>query len=82
MLGAFFMATDYATSPVTKKGQAIFAVGCGLFTVFIRYFGSYNEGVCYSIMVMNLFVALIDKNTKPSRFGVVKSEKKKEAAAQ
>ena len=76
MLGAFFMATDYATSPVTKKGQVIFGIGCGLFTVFIRYFGSYNEGVCYSIMVMNLFVALIDKHTKPVRFGVVKSEKK------
>lgn len=76
MLGAFFMATDYATSPVTKKGQVIFGIGCGLFTVFIRYFGSYNEGVCYSIMVMNLCVALIDKYTKPTRFGVVKSEKK------
>ena len=80
MLGAFFMATDYATSPVTKKGQLIFGIGCGLFTVFIRYFGSYNEGVCYSIMVMNLFVALIDKNIKPARFGVVKSEKKEAAA--
>ena len=79
-LGAFFMATDYATSPVTKKGQLLFGIGCGLFTVFIRYFGSYNEGVCYSIMVMNLLVALIDKNLKPARFGVVKS-KKKEAAA-
>ena len=80
MLGAFFMATDYATSPVTKKGQLIFGIGCGLFTVFIRYFGSYNEGVCYSIMVMNLFVALIDKSVKPARFGVVKSNKKEAAA--
>ena len=79
-LGAFFMATDYATSPVTKKGQLIFGIGCGLFTVFIRYFGSYNEGVCYSIMGMNLFVALIDKYTKPTRFGVVKSDKKEAAA--
>ena len=51
-------------------------IGCGLFTVLIRYFGSYNEGVCYSIMVMNLLVALIDKYTKPTRFGVVKSGKK------
>ncbi|MCI8398977.1 MAG: RnfABCDGE type electron transport complex subunit D [Oscillibacter sp.] len=75
MLGAFFMATDYATSPVTKKGQLVFGIGCGLFTVLIRYFGSYNEGVCYSIMVMNLFVAFIDKYTKPTRFGVVKSDK-------
>ncbi len=79
-LGAFFMATDYATSPVTKKGQLIFGIGCGLFTVLIRYFGSYNEGVCYSIMVMNLCVALIDKYTKPTRFGVVKSDKKEAAA--
>jgi len=79
-LGAFFMATDYATSPVTKKGQLIYGIGCGLFTVLIRYFGSYNEGVCYSIMVMNLLVALIDKYTKPARFGVVKSDKKEAAA--
>ena len=79
-LGAFFMATDYATSPVTKKGQVIFGIGCGLFTVLIRYFGSYNEGVCYSIMVMNLLVPLIDKYTKPVRFGVVKSDKKEAAA--
>ena len=79
-LGAFFMATDYATSPVTKKGQLIFGIGCGLFTVLIRYFGSYNEGVCYSIMVMNLLVPLIDKYTKPTRFGVVKSDKKEAAA--
>ena len=80
-LGAFFMATDYVTSPVTKKGQLIFGLGCGLITVFIRYFGSYPEGVCYSIMIMNLVVALIDKAVKPSRFGVVKSAEKKEAAA-
>ncbi|MBE6995598.1 MAG: RnfABCDGE type electron transport complex subunit D [Ruminococcaceae bacterium] len=80
LLGAFFMATDYATSPVTKKGQLIFGIGCGLFTVFIRYFGSYNEGVCYSIMVMNCCTALIDKYTKPTRFGIVKSDKKEAAA--
>ena len=80
MLGAFFMATDYATSPVTKKGQMVFGIGCGLLTVFIRYFGSYNEGVCYSIMVMNCFTALIDQKTRPARFGVVKSAKKEAAA--
>ena len=79
-LGAIFMATDYVTSPVTKKGQLVFGIGCGLFTVLIRYFGSYNEGVCYSIMVMNLLVPLIDKYTKPTRFGVVKSDKKEAAA--
>ena len=76
MLGAFFMATDYATSPVTKKGQLIYGIGCGLLTVFIRYFGTLNEGVCYSIMVMNCCTALIDNYTKPTRFGVVKSDKK------
>ena len=82
MLGAFFMATDYVTSPVSHKGQAIFGVGCGLITVFIRYFGSYSEGVCYAILVMNLTVWLIDKNIRPNRFGVVKAAKseKKEAA--
>ena len=48
------MATDYATSPVTGKGQIVYGIGCGLFTVFIRYFGSYNEGVCYSIMTDQL----------------------------
>ena len=79
-LGAFFMATDYATSPVSKKGQLLYGIGCGLFTVFIRYFGSYNEGVCYSILVMNCCTALIDKYAKPTRFGVVKSDKKEAAA--
>lgn len=77
MLGAFFMATDYVTSPVSHLGQAIFGVGCGLVTVFIRYFGSYNEGVCYAILIMNLTVWIIDKNIKPRRFGV--SKEKKEA---
>ena len=78
MLGAIFMATDYSTSPITKKGQLIYGIGCGLFTVFIRYFGSYPEGVCYSILIMNCLVWIIDKYTKPTRFGV---DKKKEGAA-
>ena len=65
MLGAIFMATDYTTSPLTKKGKIIFGVGCGLLTVFIRYFGSYAEGVSYSILIMNAFVPLIDKFTMP-----------------
>ena len=77
MLGAFFMATDYVTSPVSHKGQVIFGIGCGLITVFIRYFGSYSEGVCYAIMVMNLTVWIIDRNVKPSRFGVIKTPKTK-----
>ena len=77
LLGAFFMATDYVTSPVSHKGQVIFGVGCGLLTVFIRYFGSYNEGVCYAILVMNLVVWMIDKSIKPARFGVVAEPKAK-----
>ena len=71
MLGAIFMATDYATSPVTHKGQIIFGIGCGLLTVFIRYFGSYPEGVSYAILIMNACVRLIDRNTQPRRFGAV-----------
>lgn len=81
MLGAFFMATDYVTSPVSHLGQTIYGVGCGLITVFIRYFGSYNEGVCYAILIMNLTVWIIDKNIKPRRFGVVKEKKEAKAPA-
>ena len=77
MLGAFFMATDYVTSPVTKKGQLIFGVGCGVITVFIRTFGSFPEGVCYSILLMNCTVWIIDKHVKPTRFGVTKEAAKK-----
>lgn len=77
LLGAFFMATDYVTSPVSHLGQAVFGIGCGLITVFIRYFGSYNEGVCYAILMMNLTVWLIDKSIKPHRFGVVKAKKER-----
>ncbi len=72
LLGAIFMATDYVTSPISKKGRVIYGIGCGLITVFIRYFGSYAEGVCYSILCMNLCVWLIDKYMKPHRFGVAK----------
>ncbi|MCL1792318.1 MAG: RnfABCDGE type electron transport complex subunit D [Oscillospiraceae bacterium] len=68
-LGALFMATDYATSPITKTGKLIFGAGCGLVTIFIRYFGAYPEGVSFAIMIMNLFVWYIDKATKPMRFG-------------
>ena len=76
MLGAIFMATDYSTSPVTKKGQIIFGIGCGLLTVFIRYFGSYAEGVSYAILIMNVCVWLIDKTTLPRRFGVSREDAK------
>jgi electron transport complex protein RnfD len=72
MLGAFFMATDYTTSPITRKGQIIFAVGCGILTSVIRIYGGYPEGVSYSILFMNLFVPLIDKYTNPRVFGGAK----------
>ncbi len=68
-LGAVFMATDYATSPITNTGRVVFGVGCGLLTVFIRYFGGLNEGVSFAILIMNLLVWYIDRYTKPVRFG-------------
>ena len=61
MLGAVFMATDYTTSPMTKKGKIIFAIGCGLLTYIIRVFSSYPEGVSFAILIMNAFVPLIDQ---------------------
>ncbi len=61
MLGAIFMATDYTTSPMTIKGQIIFAVGCGLLTVIIRAFSAYPEGVSFAVLIMNALVPLIDK---------------------
>ncbi len=70
ILGAVFMATDYATSPVTKRGQLLFGIGCGALTVFIRYFGSLPEGVCYAILIMNSCAWLLDKAGMPRRFGV------------
>ena len=72
MLGAFFMATDYVTSPATNLGRIIYGVGCGLITVFIRYFGGYPEGVSFAILIMNLFVWYLDKATKPRVFGGAK----------
>jgi len=72
ILGAFFMATDYSTSPMTKKGQVIFGIGCGVLTTVIRLYGGYAEGVSYSILIMSLFVPFIDKFTAPRIFGEVK----------
>ena len=69
ILGAFFMATDLVTSPMTKKGMVIFAFGIGLITVVIRLFGAYPEGVSFAILIMNAFVPLINKYFKPRRFG-------------
>ncbi len=68
-LGAFFMATDMVTSPITKKGMIIFGIGCGLLTVIIRIYSGYPEGVCYSILLMNTAVPLIDRYTKPVKLG-------------
>ncbi|MEG2353093.1 MAG: RnfABCDGE type electron transport complex subunit D [Clostridium sp.] len=72
VLGAFFMATDYTTSPMTKYGQLIFGIGCGILTAVIRLYGGYAEGVSYSILIMNLLVPMIDKYTKSRVFGEVK----------
>lgn len=77
MLGAIFMATDYVTSPVTPKGQVVFGIGCGLLTVFIRYFGGLPEGVSYSILIMNALVWMIDQKTLPRKFGYPASASKK-----
>ena len=77
MLGAIFMATDYVTSPITKVGQIVYAIGCGVLTVVIRYFGSYNEGVSYAILVMNAFVVLCDRLGRPTKYGARKEAAKK-----
>ena len=78
MLGAIFMATDYVTSPLTQMGQLIYGIGCGVLTVMIRYFGGYNEGVSYAILIMNCCVVLLDRIGRPVKFGA--PETKKEAA--
>ncbi|MDD7045024.1 MAG: RnfABCDGE type electron transport complex subunit D [Peptoniphilaceae bacterium] len=75
LLGAFFMATDYTTTPITIKGQYIFAIGAGLLTAVIRAFGGYPEGVSYSILLMNLVVPIIENYTRPKTFGKAKKEK-------
>ena len=72
VLGALFMATDYATSPVTPKGQIIYGIGCGIFTVIFRYFGLFPEGVTYAILLMNACAWAIDRYMAPRRFGTKK----------
>ena len=74
MLGAIFMATDYVTSPVTRLGQIVYGIGCGVLTILIRYFGGYNEGVSYAILVMNCCVVLLDRIGRPVKFGAPKKE--------
>ena len=74
MLGAIFMATDYVTSPLTNLGQIVYGIGCGVLTVMIRYFGGYNEGVSYAILIMNTCVVLLDRIGRPTKFGAPKKE--------
>ena len=69
MLGAFFMATDMATSPMTMKGKIVFSIGVGALTIIIRLWGAYPEGMSFAILIMNAFVPLINKICKPKRFG-------------
>jgi electron transport complex protein RnfD len=69
MIGAIFMATDYTTSPMTRKGAIIYAIGCGLLTIIFRLYTNMPEGVSYAILLMNTAVPLIDRHTKPKRFG-------------
>lgn len=72
MLGAIFMATDYASSPVTPRGQILYGIGCGALTVFFRYFGLFPEGVTYAILLMNACAWALDRFTAPCRFGIQK----------
>lgn len=72
MLGAIFMATDYATSPVTPLGQVVYGIGCGILVVVFRYFGLFPEGVTYAILLMNGCTWFIDRHTAPRRFGAKK----------
>jgi electron transport complex protein RnfD len=69
VMGAFFMATDYVTSPVTKRGQILYGIGCGALTVLFRYYGLFPEGVTYAILLMNLCVWTIDRYTAPRIYG-------------
>jgi len=79
MLGAFFMATDYVTSPTTEKGKLVFGIGLGVITCAIRFFGTMNEGVSFAILLMNLTVPYIDVLTRQDKLGIAKA--KKEGAA-
>ena len=69
LLGAIFMATDYVTSPMSNKGMLIYGVGIGVITIMIRTWGSYAEGISFAILIMNAVTPLINKYTKPKRFG-------------
>jgi electron transport complex protein RnfD len=79
MLGAWFMATDYVTSPSIRNGQILFGIGCGFLTMLIRLKGGFPEGVMFAILIMNCFAPLIDRGFRTKVFGAVKQEKAKEA---
>ena len=74
-LGAFFMATDYATTPITTKGKVVFGLGCGIITFVIRQFGSYPEGVSFSILLMNVLTPYIEQLTRTKVFGAKEAQK-------
>jgi len=78
MLGAWFMATDYVTSPSVRKGQIVFGIGCGALTMLIRLKGGFPEGVMFAILIMNCFAPLIDRSFKTKVFGALKQTKAKE----
>jgi Na+-translocating ferredoxin:NAD+ oxidoreductase subunit D len=69
LLGAFFMATDYSSSPMSVNGMLLYGIGIGVITVLIRTYGAYPEGISFAILIMNIFTPLIDKYLKPKRFG-------------
>jgi len=79
MLGAWFMATDYVTSPSVRNGQILFGIGCGFLTMLIRLKGGFPEGVMFAILIMNCFAPLIDRSFQSKVFGAVKQEKAKES---
>ncbi len=80
MLGAFFMATDYVTSPTTRKGKLIFGIGLGVITCAIRFLGRMNEGVSFAILLMNLVVPYIEINTRQDKLGIAKAKTRREGA--
>ena len=79
IIGAFYMATDMVTSPVTRNGQLVFGIGCGVLTAVIRIVGGYPEGVCYAILLMNLTTPLLDRVTAPKVFGELPKKQQKQS---
>jgi electron transport complex protein RnfD len=75
VLGAFYMATDYVSSPLTQRGQIVFGIGCGLLTAIIRLWGGYPEGASYAILIMNAVVPLMDRHIRPKMYGYAVAKK-------